>query len=564
LGAARRLALDMNVRRLSDPLEQHNFPSVRSPGRRLSSLRPALKNGTVAWTYGNHLLLRHLNALLPEIVTPDGKADYPRLSERRERLAAFVSQLGAVSPESHPAAFPGEEDRLAYWINAYNAFTLHAIIDEYPISSVWKTRDGQFFQRRRHIAGGRAVSLDDIEHEILRGTFAEPRIHFAINCGSNGCPPLRPKAYEGAGLRETLRAATEQFLGSEWNCRVDHAARRIFISRIFKMYAEDFAGKQGSSQEYRQGVLRFVAQHTGLPFEQIADYEVVYNVYDWGLNDANRQPHLGPILFHEPVEHYAEGDTELRELHLYEGNFCNRTCSWCTINGSPDGWYRNYSHAVLDQALASVAANGNIKFYGGEPTLHAKAVIDAMGYLRARSFRGLFTIFSNGVKADRLIDILASDRRSEAVLNYSIYHGRDAEPLPPHAQQRLEDWARANPNRIFQGYKVLFHAGAGAQAEYARDREADFHGLGTGCVRCFPVLTSQGRFHACPFAAEIDAPHYDLGRVGSDPKLVFRNYRAFRRWIDEELDPAARARGVSSCEMCHRHLAELPVPQFDR
>ena len=504
------------------------------------------------------------NSLLPEIVTAEGKADYPRLAERRERLATFTAQLGAMSPESHPGAFPTEEDRLAYWINAYNAFTLHAIIEEYPITSVWKTRDGQFFQRRRHIAGGRALSLDDIEHEILRGTFKEPRIHFAINCGSNGCPPLRPSAYEGAGLRETLRAATEQFLGSEWNCRVDHPTRRIFISRIFKMYAEDFAGDKGSSQDYRTGVLRFVAQHTGLSLEAIADYEVVYNIYDWGLNDAGRQPHLGPILFHEPVEHFAEGDRELRELHLYEGNFCNRTCSWCTINGSPDGWYQNYAPAVLDQALATVAADGNVKFYGGEPTLHATAIIDAMAYLRGRGFRGLFTIFSNGVKADRLIEILESDARSEAVLNYSIYHGRDADPLPPHARQRLETWAAAHPNRIFQGYKVLFHAGAGTQEVFDRDREADFHGLGTGCVRCFPVLTSQGRFHACPFAAEIDAPHYDLGRVGAAPDAVFRNYRTFRGWIDEVLDPSARARGVTSCQMCHKHLAELPVPEFER
>ncbi len=503
------------------------------------------------------------NTLLAAVVTGAGKVDYDRLAERRALLDAFVAELGAVSPDSHPQLFPTDDDRLAYWLNAYNAFTLHAIMAEYPITSVWKTRDGQFFQRRRHRAGGRAVSLDDIEHQILRGHFAEPRIHFAINCGSNGCPALRPAAFEGAGLQETLRAATEQFLANEWNCRVDHAARRIFISRLFKMYAEDFAGARQTTHDYRLGVLRFVAQHTGLPLDTIAAYEVVYNVYDWGLNDANRQPHLGPILFHEPVEHYAEGDTELRELHLYEGNFCNRTCEWCTINGSPDGWYREYTPAVLDQALASVARDGNVKFYGGEPTLHARAIIDAMHYLRGRGFRGLFTVFSNGVKAERLLEILDSDPRSEAVLNYSILHGRDAEPLPAHAKEALEAWATAHPNRLFQGYKVLFHAGAGTGATYDRDREADFHGLGSGCVRCFPVLTSQGRFHACPFAAEIDAPHYDLGRVGTDPAVVFGRYRAFRRWIDAALDPAARARGISSCEMCHKHLAELPLPEYE-
>src|SRR5262245_13675929 len=213
-------------------------------------------------------------ALLSEVVTEEGKVEYARLAERRNRLAAVVERLGAVSPQSEPQRFPSDEHRLAYWLNAYNAFTLHAILAEYPISSVWKTRDGQFFQRQRHVAGGRAVSLDDIEHEILRGKFAEPRIHFAINCGSNGCPPVRPTAYEGAGLRATLQGATEQFLANEWNCRVDHDARRIFISRIFKMYAQDFAGVHGSHQEYRRGVLRFVAQHTRLSFETIADYEV--------------------------------------------------------------------------------------------------------------------------------------------------------------------------------------------------------------------------------------------------------------------------------------------------
>ena len=399
------------------------------------------------------------NALLVEVVTPEGKVDYDRLLQHRALLERFVAALGATSPESHPEEFPSDDHQLAYWINAYNAFTLDAILDEYPITSVWKTRDGQFFQRRRHCAGGRGVSLDDIEHEILRAEFAEPRIHFAINCGSNGCPPMRPAAYEPGGLQATLRAATETFLASEWNCRVDRDARRVFISRIFKMYAEDFAGKRGSTQEYRAGVLRFVAEHKGVPYDAIAGYEVVYNIYDWGLNDVHRQPHIGPILFHEPVEHYAAGDSELRELHLYEGNFCNRTCSWCTISGSPQGWYQPYSRAVLDQALATLAVDGNLKFYGGEPTLHTPEIIEAMSYVRAGGFRGLITVFSNGVRAEKLIEILESDARSEAVLNYSIYHGRDAEPLPEHARTRLESWAAVASEPDLSGLQGPFPRG---------------------------------------------------------------------------------------------------------
>lgn len=500
--------------------------------------------------------------LLAEIVAEDGRVDYEVLARERDALRSFVGELGRTSPEKDPERFPTREDALAYWLNAYNAFTLDAIADEYPIRSVWKTKDGQFFQRKRHIAGGREISLDEVEHEILRGDFAEPRIHFAINCGSNGCPALRPEAYRGEGLDRILSEAAQSFLASEWNCRVDSEAKKIYVSRIFKMYAADFAGAggtagSGTKEDYRRGVLSFVSRFTGLELEEIEDYEIVYNVYDWGLNDTHRDPDIGPITFHEPVEHFSPADGELRELHLYEGSFCNRACSWCTIHGSPQGWRRPYTEEILDQALATLAEDGNLKFYGGEPTLHADEIKEAIRYCRERGFRGLVTVFSNGIQADRLIAILESDPRSEAVLNYSIYHGRDAEPLPPRAKEKLEDWSRANPNRIFQGYKVLFHAGSGVDQEFDRDREADYHGMGEGCVRCFPVLTTKGRFHACPFAAEIDSPHFDLGAVGSDPDQVFERYRTFLDWVDETLDPAARERGISSCEMCHQRLEEL-------
>ena len=86
--------------------------------------------------------------LLVAIVDPDGKVDYERLMENRALLLDFVAEMGEKSPHSRPDLFPTREDGLAYWINAYNAFTLAGISDEYPIRSVWKTRDGQFFQRQ--------------------------------------------------------------------------------------------------------------------------------------------------------------------------------------------------------------------------------------------------------------------------------------------------------------------------------------------------------------------------------------------------------------------------------
>ena len=85
--------------------------------------------------------------LLASIVDDNGKVDYDRLLEQRPLLQDFVSELGGASPTANPELFSSDEDGLAYWINAYNAFTLHAIAQEYPIRSVWKTRDGQFFVR---------------------------------------------------------------------------------------------------------------------------------------------------------------------------------------------------------------------------------------------------------------------------------------------------------------------------------------------------------------------------------------------------------------------------------
>jgi len=498
--------------------------------------------------------------LLGVVVTPDGRVDYEELAARRPQLDRVVAALAEASPDTRPERFPTAEDALAYWINAYNAFVLAAVIAEYPIRSVWRVRDGRFFQRACHVAGGVARSLDDLEHRILRGRMREPRIHFAINCASNGCPPMRPRAWEPEGLGETLDAATRTFLASEWNCRIDRDAGRIFVSRLFRTYAEDFAGEGASTEEYRDGVLRFISRHAGVPVEDLRPLEIVYNVYDWGLNDSRREAGLRPITFHESVESFHEGDPRLREIHLYDGNFCNRDCSFCTVFGSPSGWYREYGDEIVAEVLRQVAPDGNVKFYGGEPTLHADSILRTMRLLREGGFRGLFTIYSNGVRAGRLLEILDSDARSEAVLNYSIYTGRDAEPLPGHARAALEAWSAANPMRLFSGYKPIYRVGAAAGTDLAADREGAFHGHDGGCHLCFPVLRSTGEFHACPFAIENPAAHFRLGEVGSDPSEVLARWRGFRTWAREVLDVEARARGLTSCELCATNVTSLPTP----
>ena len=183
------------------------------------------------------------------------------------------------------------------------------------------------------------LSLNDIEHRILRGRFREPRIHFALNCASNGCPPMRPQAYAPEAIRETLHAATRQSWPVSGTAVLIASTTRSCVSPLPHV-CRRLCRRSPYHRRIPAGVLRFIAEHTGEPFEAIADYTVVYNIYDWGLNDVHRDPQLRPITFHESVETFHAQDGVLRELYLYDGNFCNRACAWCTVFGSPRGGTR--------------------------------------------------------------------------------------------------------------------------------------------------------------------------------------------------------------------------------
>jgi hypothetical protein len=252
----------------------------------------------------------------------------------------------------------------------------------------------------------------------------------------------------------------------------------------------------------------------------------------------------------------------LREVLLYSGSFCNRACEWCTVNGSPDGWYVPYTAEVMDKALRALAPDGNLKFYGGEPTTDIENLLWAIRYVRERSFTGLITIYSNGVLAERLIRALDYDARSECVLNYSIWHGIDAEPLPPRARELIKQWAADHPMRIFTNYPVLFPVANGAQFDIPQSRKVEYYGYEYYCPKCFPVLTSEGKFEACPFAVELGKPHFRIGGASNAPGVVNENYRRFRKWVDDVLIPEARSRQVAPCKVCNYYLDGLQTPDY--
>lgn len=254
----------------------------------------------------------------------------------------------------------------------------------------------------------------------------------------------------------------------------------------------------------------------------------------------------------------------LMELHLYPGNQCNRDCSFCTVLGSPKGWYSEYTQDHLDAVLSTVMLDqqGAIKFYGGEPTLNHENVIWAIAYLRQHEYQGAIVIYSNGIQVERLLQILESDplRKTTASLNYSIATGDGAPQMPKYALERLEAYEIQYPETVAIGHPDVVDSGRGVEpftGDATRPSE------NSRCPHCYPVLTTAGKFHACPFAIENQSPHFHLGDLHSDAAEIAQNFQAFFHWLDTVHEPYAIAHNLPACTVCWKHLDQLSVPLYN-
>jgi hypothetical protein len=219
--------------------------------------------------------------------------DYAALARDRAKLNEYARSLSAV-PQSEFARWSMPE-RHAFLINAYNAFTLELILSRYPnlasirdlgnivFNSPWKRRFFSLLGKQRH--------LDEVEHELLRGAadFDEPRIHFAVNCASIGCPALRPEAFRADRLDAQLADQTRRFLRDRTRNRLSSGPNlKLEISPIFKWYGGDFeAGHRGirSVQSFIAHYADAIADTPELRARVArADLEIRYTEYDWALN----------------------------------------------------------------------------------------------------------------------------------------------------------------------------------------------------------------------------------------------------------------------------------------
>ncbi len=210
----------------------------------------------------------------------EGVVDYRAFKDNEEHLQRYLDLLAATDPEQL-----SEADQLAYYINGYNSYTVKLILDNFkdgkPPSSI--RRIGGLFSNPWKISfavlGGKTYSLDNIEHDIIRVRFNEPRIHFAVNCASKSCPILITEAYEGATIDGQLEKSTREFLENPEHNYLD--GETLYVSSIFKWYKEDF----------NDDPLSFFLAHASPALQQYLrnkaeQIRIKYLDYDWSLNGS--------------------------------------------------------------------------------------------------------------------------------------------------------------------------------------------------------------------------------------------------------------------------------------
>lgn len=296
-------------------------------------LAPALVQDAPAEAQAPSFDHRMFDALLVRHVKDD-RVDYEGLLKDRALLDRYCERLEAVTRDAY-AGF-GEDERFALWANAYNAFTLQLVLDHYRTSApgepverlgsiqdlafedgnVWQhafvamggladagTVDG-LAKARGDADGGEtrgdgddgdaqgdaspAITLDHIENGLLRPIFEDARVHFAVNCASVSCPPLRAGAFTGAGLDAQLDAMTRAFLADTERNRFDADAGTIELSKIFEWYAVDFEDPS-RGRSLRDFLVEYGPGETAEARAWMRDAEIRYLEYDWALNDLPRE-----------------------------------------------------------------------------------------------------------------------------------------------------------------------------------------------------------------------------------------------------------------------------------
>ncbi len=194
-----------------------------------------------------------------------GGVNYNGFKSDKRKLDEYVLQLEKFPPQRNWS----REKEMAYWINAYNAWTIKVILENYPVNSITDIDGGKTWKVKRVKSGSNTYSLDEVENAILRPKFKDARIHFAVNCAAKSCPPLWNRAWTTDNLERQLEIQTKKFINnSAYNT---YSKKEASISRIFEWYAEDFGD-----------IRTYLNKYLDSPIKDNA--KIKYSEYDWALN----------------------------------------------------------------------------------------------------------------------------------------------------------------------------------------------------------------------------------------------------------------------------------------
>lgn len=217
--------------------------------------------------------------ILSAYVNNKGLVDYNGIA-KNPMFKAYMESLETTDPGKMST-----NEQLAFWLNAYNAVTIDKVIKWKPKKSVRETlipgiwTSTKFFTTRKHKVAGKPMSQDDIEHDILRKQFKDPRIHFAIICASSSCPPLPRYAYTEENVHAKLEEETRKYINSGRGTRIDYAENTLYLSKLFDWFAGDFELKAGTVLDFIKPFLKEDAM-TFLKRKP----KIAYIHYDWSLN----------------------------------------------------------------------------------------------------------------------------------------------------------------------------------------------------------------------------------------------------------------------------------------
>ncbi len=197
----------------------------------------------------------------------------------RDALQGYIQGLAATKISAYNRA-----EQFAYWVNLYNALTVDVVLENYPVKSIREIKSGFFSSGPWGLklinVEGEDLSLDDIEHRILRPIWQDPRIHYAVNCASLGCPNLQPQAFTATNSDELLDRAAQEFINHPRGAQVQQG--RLTVSSIYDWFDEDFGGND-------QGVIAHLQIYAQADLKQALAgiSRISGDDYDWQLNDSS-------------------------------------------------------------------------------------------------------------------------------------------------------------------------------------------------------------------------------------------------------------------------------------